>query len=64
MRQPYALLSPPFISPLCTYTSSIHPPSPAPSTSVLQAQLNGYRQLRPSMTLGVLRKDPAQVVTT
>ena len=33
------------VSPLCTYTSSIHPPSPAPPRSVLQAQLNGYRQL-------------------
>jgi hypothetical protein len=52
------------VSPLCTHTSSIHPPSPAPPRSVLRAQLDGYRQSRPSMTLGVLRKDPAQVVTT
>ena len=30
---------------------------------VSRAQLDGYRQPRPSMTPGVLREDPAQVVT-
>jgi hypothetical protein len=49
------------VSPLCTYTSSIHPPSPAPPRSVLQAQLNGYRLLR--MILGFFPTTAAQFST-